>query len=108
MTAPKGTDRPKGSDGTGRNAQVTDNLDPTGAAALSICESILLCLVDLRILTDLEVTGILDDAAAAHLAKGKSPEETARGAAAAELIATIAAGNNSVRRGAGNPSPKGD
>jgi hypothetical protein len=88
--------------------QVAENHDPTGAAALAICESMLLCLVDLRVLTDVEVLGILDDAAAAHLAPGKSDEETARGAAVAALIATIAAGNNSVRRGAGGPPKLGD
>jgi hypothetical protein len=67
----------------------------------------LLCLVDLRVLTAAEVIGILDDAAAAHLAPGRSPEETASGGAAAALIAAIAAGNNSVRRRSGDPSPEG-
>jgi hypothetical protein len=84
---------------------VADDPDPTGAAALSICESMLLCLVDLRVLTDVEVLGILDDAAAAHTAPGRSDEETARGAAVAALIGTIAAGNNSVRRRSGGSAP---
>lgn len=77
---------------------MAENPDPTGAAALSICESMLLCLVDLQVLTDAEVIGLLEDAAAPHLTPGRSPEETATGAAAAALIATIAAGANSVRR----------
>jgi hypothetical protein len=77
---------------------VAESPDPTGAAALSICESMLLCLVDLRVLTEAEVIGLLEDAAAAHLTPGQSPEDTANGAAVAALIATIAAGNNSVRR----------
>jgi hypothetical protein len=79
--------------------------DPVGAAALSICESMLLGLVDLRILTDIEVIGILDDAVAAHTAPGKSDDEAAQGAAVAALIAAIAAGNNSVRRRSGEPRP---
>jgi hypothetical protein len=75
-----------------------ENPDATGAAALSICESILLCLVDLRVLDEDDVTGLLEDAAAAHLAPGRSAQETAQDSAAAALIATIAAGKNSVRR----------
>lgn len=78
---------------------MAETSDPTAAAALSICESMLLCLVDLRVLTEAEVVGILDAAAAAHLAAGGSDEDAARGAAVAALIATIAAGENSVRRG---------
>lgn len=87
---------------------MAQNSDPVGAAALSICESILLCLVDLRVLTDTEARGILEDAAAAHLGAGRSPEDAARNAAAAALIATIAAGNNSVRRRAVGPVPDAD
>ena len=91
---------------------MAENLDPTGAAALLICESMLLCLVDLRVLSETEVVGLLDDAAAAHLAPGQSPEATAKGAAAASLIATIAAGNNSVKRRSDEerlrPPPKTD
>jgi hypothetical protein len=75
---------------------VADNPDATGAAALSICESMLLCLVDLQVLTEADVAGLLDDAAAAHQASSASPKETDHGAAA--LITAIAAGNNAVRR----------
>ena len=85
-----------------------ENPDPAGAAALSICESMLSCLVDLRILTDTQVIGLLDDAAAAHQAQGESPEETASGAAVAALIAAIAAGKNSVRRRQGARPPSNE
>jgi hypothetical protein len=37
-----------------------------GLAALSICESLLLALRDLRIIGELEIVGILKDASAAH------------------------------------------
>ena len=77
---------------------MADNLNATGAAALSICESLLLCLLDLQVLTEAEVAGLLDDAAAAHRAPGKSPDETAHDAATAALIVAIAAGKNAVRR----------
>jgi adenylosuccinate synthase len=96
-----------GSRETGRERRVADCDYPTGAAALSICESMLLCLVDLRVLSDVEVLGILEDAAAAHMVPGKTDEQTARGAAVATLIATIAAGNNSVRRRMNGPPKVG-
>jgi hypothetical protein len=81
-----------------RERHVANNLNANGAAALSICESLLLCLVDLKVLTEADFAGLLEDAAAAHRAPGKSPGETAHDAATAALIAAIAVGNNAVRR----------
>lgn len=72
--------------------------DAAGAAALSLCEALLLSLADHRILSEREILGILDDAAAAHLAPGQSAEATARGAATAALIARIAPGGARPRR----------
>lgn len=87
---------------------MAENHDSAGAAALSICESMLLCLVDLRVLTEPEVQGLLEDAEDAHRRPGVSDEEAGRGAAVAALIATIAAGNNAVRRrGSGPPTTGG-
>jgi hypothetical protein len=40
--------------------------DIAGQAALTICESLLLALVDRKILPEKEITGLLRDAAAAH------------------------------------------
>jgi len=37
-----------------------------GHAALAVCESMLLALVDLKLLTALDVVGALEDAAAVH------------------------------------------
>jgi hypothetical protein len=39
----------------------------SGIAALSICESILLCLVDKSTITAAEAQGILEDAASVHV-----------------------------------------
>lgn len=86
---------------------MAENHDPAGAAALSICESMLLCLVDLRVLTEPEVQGLLEDAADAHRWPGKSDEEKARGATVAALITSIAAGNNAVRR-RGSDAPRAE
>ena len=90
-----------------RTARVAETPDAAGAAALSICESMLLCLVDLRILRAADVAGLLDDAAQAHRATGLPPGQAARGAAAAGLIETIAAGGNAVRRRPRGPAPDG-
>jgi hypothetical protein len=85
-----------------------ENPDAAGVAALSICESMLLCLADLRVLSEADLIGLLDDAAAAHLAPDQSAAEAARGAEVASIITAIAAGNNSVRRRSTGPTPDTD
>jgi hypothetical protein len=71
--------------------------DVAGAAALAICESLLLALNDRNILPETEIVGILKDAAAAHeFATGDGRAEMH--ASVAALINGILAGGNSVRR----------
>lgn len=68
-----------------------------GLAALSICESLLLSLTDLKIIESAEALSILKDAASAHLgaiAEAKTPETHQ---AAADVIERIIKGRNSVR-----------
>jgi hypothetical protein len=77
---------------------VIETRDPAGAAALSICESLLLCMTDLRLLTEPQVVAILEDAAAAHRTHALETSPAPRSAAAADLIEAILAGGNSVRR----------
>ncbi len=69
----------------------------SGAAALSICESLLLCLGDRKILPETEVVGILTDAAAAHQNAYPDDGMTELHEAVASLINGILAGGNSVR-----------
>jgi hypothetical protein len=71
--------------------------DIAGAAALSICESLLLALSDHKILPEHEIVGILKDAANAH-ENAASGADDALHKAAADLINGILAGGNSVRR----------
>jgi len=71
--------------------------DIAGAAALSICESLLLALNDRNILPETEIVGLLRDAAAAHEFAPNSDKEGTHTAVAA-LINDILAGRNSVRR----------
>lgn len=77
---------------------MADDHDMAGAAALSLCEALLFSLADHRILTERDVLAILDDAAATHIAPGKTPEATARGAATAQLISRIANGGGGFQR----------
>jgi hypothetical protein len=74
------------------------NDDVSGAAALAICESMLLCLGDLKILPENEVVGILKDAVTAHQSAGDSEGHTDMHDAVAKMINGILAGGNSVRR----------
>jgi len=71
--------------------------DVKGAAALSICESLLLCLTDRDLLQESEVIGILEDAAASHSNAAEHGEHRDRHKAVADLILAIIAGGNSVR-----------
>jgi hypothetical protein len=72
--------------------------DPTGAAALSICESLLLALNDRNILPEREIVGVLRDAALAHEGAALHGEDPETHRAAAALIQKIIDGGNSVRR----------
>lgn len=73
--------------------------DVSGTAALAICESLLLALNDLNILPESEIIGILKDAAAAHQHLPKAGDGTSElHNAVAQLINSILAGGNSVRR----------
>jgi hypothetical protein len=67
-----------------------------GLAALSICESLLIALLDLRIIGEREVVGILKDASAAHH-NTEGAKDPMVHAAAAAVIDQIIAAKNSVR-----------
>ncbi|WP_272009998.1 hypothetical protein [Roseovarius sp. ZX-A-9] len=69
-----------------------------GQAALSICEALLLALNDSGLLPEHEIVGVLRDAAATHENAIGSEAETEKHRAVADLINTIIAGGNSVRR----------
>ena len=72
--------------------------DVSGAAALAICESLLLALNDRKILPEREILGILRDAAAAHSEDPGHDGHSALHEAVAALINQIIDGGNSVRR----------
>lgn len=67
-----------------------------GLAALSICESLLLALGDLKILSRKDLVGILDDAAAAHRGAGAGVRDTAMHLEATAILERIMAGRNAL------------
>ena len=69
-----------------------------GQAALSICEALLLAMNDRGLLPEHEIVGVLRDAAATHENAVGTELEIESHRAVAEMINTIIAGGNSVRR----------
>ena len=77
---------------------MSDLPDVFGRAALTICESLLLALNDRNMIPEVEIVGILKDAATTHdnAPPGDGMEATHK--AVAVLIHNIIDGRNSVRR----------
>lgn len=71
--------------------------DAAGLAALSICESLLLSLIDSNVMDEPEALAILADAAAAHRNAMLAGDRAALHQNAAEAIELIAAGRNSIQ-----------
>ncbi|WP_296994826.1 hypothetical protein [Thalassospira sp. UBA1131] len=73
------------------------SMDIQGSAALSICESTLICLSDLGILSTEDITGILEDARDAHNpATAGTPSQTDH-QAVHSLIDRIIKGGNALK-----------
>ena len=70
----------------------------SGLAALSICESLLLAMGDLKLMAEHDVIGVIKDAADAHRGAGTSPEDIVLHTEVAAILDRIIAGGNSVRR----------
>ena len=76
--------------------------DPTlschnGAAALGICESLLLALTELKVISDEDVRGLLTDVATANTEAGNSSKTPGTNQAVAEIVQRILAGKNGLR-----------
>jgi hypothetical protein len=67
-----------------------------GIAALSICESLLIALSDLKIMGAKETAGVLQDAAAAHRHAGAAGTQSDLHLAVTAILERIIAGGNSV------------
>jgi hypothetical protein len=77
---------------------MSEPTDVSGIAALTILESWLLALNDRKVLTEREILGVLQDAAAAHDNQSSGSESGQLHKAVSALINTIIEGGNSVRR----------
>jgi len=75
-----------------------DDSDPSGMAALTICEALLLAMNDHGLLAEHEIVGVLRDAAATHENAVVSGSEQDTHRTVAEMINRIIAGGYSVRR----------
>jgi hypothetical protein len=81
-----------------RTRIVLIDLEIRGTAALSICESLLLCLTDLKILSEVEVEKVMRDAAEAHIKAESESDNPELHKAVSDMINAIIEGGNSVRR----------
>ena len=70
----------------------------SGLAALSICESLLLAMGDLRLMNEKEVVGVVVDAAEAHRNAGESARDMALNREVVAILDRMVSGGNSIRR----------
>lgn len=75
-----------------------NNSAAAGFAALSICESLLLALGELKILGENDVRGILEDAVATHRGAVDTTKDAALHADAATLIEQLLASRKTALR----------
>jgi hypothetical protein len=72
--------------------------DAAGVAALGICESLLLALTDLEIISELAMRDVLTDVATAHLEAATVSQTPEKHQAVVEIVQRILAGKNGLRR----------
>lgn len=68
-----------------------------GAAALSICESLLIVLTERQIITDEEARGLLTDVVSAHQDAVSASDTPSEHLAVIAIVKRILAGKNGVR-----------
>lgn len=71
--------------------------DAAGVAALGICESLLLALADLKIISESEVRDVLTDVATAHHEAATVSKTPEKHRAVVEIVQRILAGKNGLR-----------
>jgi hypothetical protein len=79
---------------------MADDLDlncNNGTAALGICESLLLALTDLKVVSEEDVRGLLTDVATANTEAAAHSHTPGQHHAVAEIVRRILAGKNGLR-----------
>ena len=66
--------------------------DPKGTAALGICESLLLALIDLKVMSAKDVTDLLSDVAETHIQAAKLTDTPHHHIAVADVIKAMLVG----------------
>jgi hypothetical protein len=70
----------------------------SGVAALSVCESLLLAMGDLKIMNEQEAVGVIEDAASGHRNFDGPNKDSALHLEVVAILDRILAGGNSIRR----------
>ena len=71
--------------------------DAKGMAALGICESLLLALTDLNVISEEDVRGLLTDVATTHNEAASGSQTPEQHQAVVEIVQRILAGKNGLR-----------
>ena len=71
--------------------------DADGMAALGICESLLIALTDLKIISEQDARDLLTDVATTHDEAATLSQTPERNRAVVEIVRRILAGKNGVR-----------
>jgi hypothetical protein len=71
--------------------------DADGATALGICESLLVALVELKILSERDARGLLTDVATAHADAATLSQTPEKHRAVVEIVQRILDGKNGLR-----------
>jgi hypothetical protein len=71
--------------------------DADGTAALGICESLLIAMTDLKIISEQDARDLLTDVATSHQEAGAISKTPARHEAVVAIVQRILAGKNGVR-----------
>lgn len=77
--------------------QAARSLDAEGLAALGICESLVLALTELKIISEHDARDLLADVATAHTNAAAGSATPERHQAVVEIVQRIIAGRNGTR-----------
>lgn len=72
--------------------------DAQGMAALGICESLLLALTDLKVISAEDARDLLTDVATTHTEAAAASQTPERHQAVIDIVERILAGKNGIRR----------
>ena len=78
-------------------AENAERNDVEGMAALGICESLLVALTDLKIISDKDARDLLSDVATAHNEAATLSQTPEKHQAVVEIVQRILTGKNGIR-----------